>query len=445
MVVEQKYDYSNKILDFGFYYKKEAISNNLSQLIDSVKENIIICDTQGIAIEKFLSEAAPILNSTKTVIGLVNDKSLALLKKQGVNSGFFRSTNAKINLAVLIVDKTNYFVSPNGEIWLELKNKKSYDEIFQYINHLIWTNTLSEFFQGEYKEVRESRLSVIKPVFKNASTKPNEAILSTEDINSSELLLEIEKHTDKKSYLLNSQIPSAYIENKALYIDLFDGNYYPVVGFEKLIKGESFTNARYSTYVDEEIWYNNKKATIIKTDMITKNIELPLDQYKSYKPDFAAEEKKYSGFTTSLVVRFDVNPMKKTNAYQKHINYKNYAELEGKLNVNLEKLVKLAGDEKKLVKQLEAISSSRTITEKVEKYNKYIKETKIGDETLTSKKKGFKEISFKEEDIIVPSDLLGELLTKDKKSYFAVVSEDMLDAATKWLKENKIEAVLILE
>ena len=118
--------------------------------------------------------------------------------------------------------------------------------------------------------------------------------------------------------------------------------------------------------------------------------------------------------------------------------------MENKLSSNLEKLIKLAGDEKKLLKKLESISSARTIAEKVEKYNKYIKETKIGDDTLISKKQGFKEITYKEKDVVVPSKLLGELLTKDKKTFFAVASEEKIADALKWLKDNNLEAVLIL-
>ena len=81
MVVEQKYDFSNKKLDFGFSYKKTKVNNNLQELINSIKENIIICDTENLAIDDFLSKASSILNSSKTVIGLISDKALTSLKK----------------------------------------------------------------------------------------------------------------------------------------------------------------------------------------------------------------------------------------------------------------------------------------------------------------------------------------------------------------------------
>lgn len=444
MVVEQKYDFSSKKLDFGFSYKTEKINNPLNGLIDSVKENIIICDTQGIAIDKFLAEAGTLLNSTKTVIGLVNDKTLADLKKKGVKNGFFRSTKTKINVAVLIIDKKNHFVSSNGEVWLELKDEKAYAEIFQYINHLIWTNTLSEFIQGEYNDVKESRLSVVMPVFANAASKPEEANLGTEDINALELLVSTEKHYNKKAHLMVSSIPSAYVIKDTLYINLFDDKYYAVSKFNDLFKGESFSDASYSSFVNNQIWFNNKLITVSESDVVVKTTELPVDELKNFKPDFDSEAKKYSGYTTNLTIRFDVTPMKKNANYHKHANYKNYTDLENMLNVNLEKLIKLAGDEKKLLKQLDAISSSRTIAEKVEKYNKYITETKIGEDTLISKKNGFKEIKYKESDVIIPSELLGELLTKDKKTFFALASEDKLEDAIKWLKDNKLEAVFIL-
>lgn len=444
MVVEHKYDYSSQKLDYGFSYKNVKINNPLSILIDSVKDNIIICDTQGIAIDRFLSEAGPILNSSKTVIGLLNDKSLANLRKNGVKNGFFRSTDAKINVAILIVDKKEYYVSSNGEVWLKLEDEKAYDEIFQYINHLIWTNTLSEFFQGEYNAVKESRLSVVKPVFSTASTKPVEASVGTEDINSLELLVPVEKNYSKKAHLLVSNIPSAYIIKDTLYINLFEDKYYAVNKFNDLFKGESFSNATYSSFINDDIWFNNKKIRITDADVVTKTIELPVNEYKDYKPDFDSEAKKYQGFTKNLTIRFDIKPMKKNSAYQRHANYKNLTDLENKLNVNLEKLNKLAGDEKKLTKQLDAIASSRTIAEKVEKYNKFIEETKIGDDTLNSKKNEFKKIMYQESEVIVPSELLGELLTKDKKTYFALSSEDKLDDAVNWLKDKHLEVVFIL-
>ena len=44
----------------------------------------------------------------------------------------------------------------------------------------------------------------------------------------------------------------------------------------------------------------------------------------------------------------------------------------------------------------------------------------------------------------VPSDLLGKLYTKGKELYFALKDESRIDDAKKWLKDNKLEAVLIL-
>lgn len=445
MVVEQKYDYSNKKLDFGFSYKKTKINNSLQELINSTKENIIICDTEDFVIDEFLSKASSVLNSSKTVIGLISDKALVDLKKKGVRNGFFRSTKTKINVAIIIIDKMKYYISPDANIWLELQEKKAYEEIFNYINHLIWNDTLSEFCQGEYGKVCDSRLSVVKPVFSNSYFKPKEAFIGTEDINSQEVLLSTEKYVDRKAYLLVSKIPSSFVQKNVLYINLFEDNYYAVSKYDELIKGESFTDASYSNFINDEVWFNNKLITIKSSDIVIKNIELPLDKYKVFKPDFDAEANKYSGFTTNLTIKYDINSLKKNSTYQKHSNYKNYTELDNKISSNLEKLIKLAGDEKKLLKKLESISSARTIAEKVEKYNKYIKETKIGDETLMSKKQGFKEITYKEKDVVVPSKLLGELLTKDKKTYFAVASEEKMEDVLKWLEDNHLEAVLILE
>ena len=53
-------------------------------------------------------------------------------------------------------------------------------------------------------------------------------------------------------------------------------------------------------------------------------------------------------------------------------------------------------------------------------------------------------ISINEEELNVPNELIGKLYTKQSKNYFATTKERIADAK-KWLKENKMEAVLIEE
>lgn len=443
-MIERKFDYSNNKLEYGFTYKNSEISITLPILIEKVKENVILCDTIGIAFSKFIVASEKILNSSKTVIGLVNDKLLQDLKNKGVKNGFFRSTNSKINVAILIIDKEFYYITFDGDTWLELKDKNSHTEIFNYINHLIWTNTQTEFCQGDYKKVSESRLSVIKPIFKTSHSMISNAMIGTEDTGAVEVLISKEKVLSEKAYLVKSKIPSAYVQNGDLYVNLYDNCYYPIINYEEIIIGESFADKKYIDYVNQDIWYQNRKIKIVATDNIVKTIELPLDEIESYKPNFENDANNYKGFTINLTISYDIRPMVKTNLYSRHPNYKNNEEVVNKIEKNLKKLINFVGDNKEMLNQLESISNSIMLNDKVDKYNKFISENKFGDSTLLSKKNDFKEINYKESDIIIPSDILGELLIKDKKTYFALNDESKIEEAKDWLKENKMEAVLIL-
>ena len=93
---------------------------------------------------------------------------------------------------------------------------------------------------------------------------------------------------------------------------------------------------------------------------------------------------------------------------------------------------------------IKKIQDERSLSERIRKYNEIIKDKEFGVEALVDKKNAFKQISFKEDDIIIPSDIIGKLYLKDKKNYLALKDESKIGDAKKWLKDNKLEAVLIL-
>ena len=93
---------------------------------------------------------------------------------------------------------------------------------------------------------------------------------------------------------------------------------------------------------------------------------------------------------------------------------------------------------------MELISSERIIKNKIELYNKFISSEDFGVEALNNEKKKFKSIVY-DSNLEVPNELIGKLYEKNKTNYLALKSEDKIDEASKWLKENNLEAVLILE
>lgn len=443
MVLDKVYNYSNEKLKYGFLYINKAINLSLSNVLDSVKENVVFCDTNSYIIDDLLPAMNSLLNNNKiTVIGLMNEKSLAGLKGKGLKNGFFRSTTKSLNAAVIIVDKQKYYVAFDSKNIYEMENKKAYKEVFDYINHLIWTTASSEFCQGDFRQIKESRLSVVKPSFQYGSDKVTNATLGTDDIDADVLLSNVEKNYDKPCRLIDTKLPSAYMLKDTLYVNLFEDKYYGIMNFTDSYIAESFENEAYGNVGEKDVWFNGKHIMVKKEDEILKKVLLPLDEYKSYEPNFDEIAKSYNGFTTLLKVKCEINPIELDSSYKIHPNYSNYKSLDSQVSNNLERLLKL--DESKINKVIKKIQDERSLSERIRKYNEIIKDKEFGVEALVDKKNAFKQISFKEDDIIIPSDIIGKLYFKDKKNYLALKDESKIDNAKKWLKENNLEAVLIL-
>lgn len=439
------YDFSNKIIEYCFV--DEPSKNNsifLDELIDSSSESIMIFDTNDYVLPYFLKSAEKVLNDgSRVIVGLISDTQIAKLKSNGVNGGFFRSTSEKCNAAIIIIDKKKYYIAFDENHIFKIVEEKSLSELFDYINYLIWTKTQTEYCKNKMSIVKDSRLSVVKPVIKYTKDDSYHKF-STKSLSGDIVLLDKEENINKSALVLNCHLKNAYSSDEKLYVNLFDDYYYPIENWDYLIKSHSLSNSRYGDLVGKSIWVNGKILTIKNDDSIYKSIEKSLDEYNNFTPDYEALSKEYNGYCKTLHIHVDVEPIKQNNSYHKHPNYKNLSDLEERVRNNIDKLIKLAGEDKKLLKQLDSISSSRSIMEKVNKYNVYINETTIGDETLMSKKNGFKEIKVNENDIIIPSDIIGKLYLKDKKNYIALKDESKIDDAKKWLKDNKLEAVLIL-
>ena len=147
MEYSKNYNYEQRKIPFGYIYKDSKSSISLDEIISSVVNNIIIYDTNNYVLNDFLSSAQPLLNNqSKLVIGLIGDDDVRSLDSKGVKNGFFRSTNKKSNLAIIIVDKKKiYFAFDKNHIYLTNDSKKN--DIYNYINHLIWSKSNLEFCQ----------------------------------------------------------------------------------------------------------------------------------------------------------------------------------------------------------------------------------------------------------------------------------------------------------
>ena len=75
-------------------------------------------------------------------------------------------------------------------------------------------------------------------------------------------------------------------------------------------------------------------------------------------------------------------------------------------------------------------------------FNEFVSSKEFGVDALNNKKSPVSTINVNEADLIVPNELIGKLNSKQNKDYLATTVSRIKDAK-EWLKENKMEAVLI--
>lgn len=442
MELKKIIDYKDTIISEGFIYTDNCESNvSIKDVVNNVINNVIIYDTKNYILDKFLNESQFLLNDTnKLFIGLISDKDLASLKGKGVNSGFFRSTDVNSNCAIIIVDKTYVYAAFDNDHVYEVDNTKI-DDLFNYINYLIWSKSKTEFCQGRVSSVNESRLSVIKPVINTIIDTKHEA--GTDEFECAIDLLVKEKRTIKDSIVLQGCTKSAFVDNDDLFLNLFENAYYVAKDWKSLVAANSFTNKNLYELYGKNLWIDGKKITIKNRCSIVENVNLPVDKYKSFTPDYEKIASKNNDLTLSLEVIVNVNSIVVDNSYKLSGRYSKVNDVMNNLNDSINKIKNLSSDDKNILKKMELISSERIIKNKIELYNKFISSEDFGVEALNNEKKKFKSIVY-DSNLEVPNELIGKLYEKNKTNYLALKSEDKIDEASKWLKENNLEAVLIL-
>ena len=191
----------------------------------------------------------------------------------------------------------------------------------------------------------------------------------------------------------------------------------------------------------KKIWFKGNTYGVEEKETISDSISVPLDELDSFEPDFSSSEKTFKGIVLNLTVFIDIKALKLDGSYALSNKYKAIQKVENELKESIAKLEKMELDNK-LLKQLESIKSERVLSEKVRMFNEFVASKEFGVDTLNNKKSPVSIISVNKDELNVPNELIGKLYTKQGKNYLATTKE-RVDDAKKWLKENRMEAILI--
>lgn len=448
MLRTKTFNYRDSVLDFGFIeLEPKASAVRVESILNNVKESLIVVDTKGLLMLDLLKRAESFLNQNeKVLVGLTSDKIISELKKNGVSNGFFRSTDERFETGIIISDKKEAFLALDVDHIYSVPSRYI-SEIFNYVNHVIWSKANYEQCQGSLKKVEEARLSVVIPSFlKDLDFETRKIILATESSNKDCecLILVKEKDVQKKAKVAPFDIKGLGVADDVLCVNAFRDNYYPLnVGDNSLYIAESFENQTIGSLLGRKIWLKGKVYNVEEKETINGSVSVPLDEVEIFEPDFDSSEKTFNGVVLSLTVSIDVKPLKLDGSYTLSSRYKTIQRVENELKESIAKLEKMDLD-KKLLKQLENIKTERLLPEKVKMFNIFVESKEFGVGALNNKKSPISIINVNEDELNVPNELIGKLYTKQSKNYLATTIE-RVNGAKKWLKENKMEAILIEE
>ncbi len=446
MLRTKTFNYQDKVLDYGFIELELKTSNiRIESILNSVKESFIIVDTKGLLIYDLLKSAESFLNQNEKVfVGLTSDKIISELRKNGVLNGFFRSTNEQFETGIIIVDKKTAYLALDVNHIYDVP-QRYVSEIFNHVNHVIWSKANYEQCQGSLKKVEEARLSVVIPAFLNdLNFETRKIALATESAGRDGecLILTKEKDIQRKAKVSPFDIKGLGLTDDALCVNAFNDNYYPLsVSDNSIYTAESFEKETIGALVGKKIWFKGNIYDVEEKETISDSISVPLDELDSFEPDFGSSEKTFKGIVLNLTVFIDIKALKLDGSYALSNKYKAIQKVENELKESIAKLEKMDLD-KKLLKQLESIKSERTLSEKVRMFNEFVASKEFGIDALNNKKSPVSIINVNKDELNVPNELIGKLYTKQGKNYLATTKERVNDAK-KWLKENRMEAILI--
>lgn len=455
MIIKHTFNNSNNIVKFGFeYINPNASLMTIKEIINNTTESLIVYDSKNLIFNKLAYIGSYFINdNSKKFIGLVNIDMLQDISSLGIKSGFIRSTQTVNNLAIIISDKTRAYLALDEHNIFET-NPDTVKELFDYVNHIIWSKSDFEVIQGSLPApVRSLRLSVIKPNFEKILTfdrlKVVDFEFGTSDFKSNKLLLTTPKDTDKESLLIHSSLNSIAIDNE-MYINLFENYYIPCKISDSIFNGKSFKDKKLSDLLNKNLWISGKDQSIKEERIIKETLYKPLDEYKTFNPDFNSYYTEAIDKYTCLVnIEIEILPLVIDKTYSISKRYSNIEKVTDTISSKIKDIRKLVSDEKvekSFKKQLDKIENTRILVDKIKLYNKLIEDIKLGDDSLLNKKdKRYQPISINEKDILAPNDLIGKLYEKNNFLYLAIKNEDDVLLAKNWIDENKEKAILVLD
>lgn len=449
MVKNKVFDYGSETLEYGFISTDNQHSLvSFQDILGMVRESLILVDTKNFFLMDSLKTLSNYLNQDELLlIGLVDNASLLKLKDNGVSNGFFRSTEESFETGVIIVDKKKAFLAIDANHIYEILSKEQSNEIFEFVNHIIWSRTDYERCQTTMKKVEETRLSVVCPPlsFAGRFVQSETYLGASDNLSCTKKINFLNKEEDhgKPARVLFKPM-SCFVKQEGLFSAmLFRDCFYTIKDSNSLYKAKCFINEKRDSLAGKEIWYKGKKVTVLSSDIVNKHVFVPLDQLSLFEPDFDAYENEYDGLSCELVINVDVESIKADSSYLLSPRYQKIAQIEQKISESIKKIKSMLNDDdKKAIKQTESIQSERHLPTKIRMYNEFISDKNFGLESLNNKKENFSVININEDEILVPNEIIGKLLLKAGKNYLAT-SEDRIKEASSWIKEAKIEATLI--
>ena len=435
-------------LGYGFILRNQSVTSpSVYEVCSKTETSVTIVDTGDYVLGSFLNECVGILNDTKVVVaGLVNKKTLLSLKDKGINTGFFRATKETLGLGLIIIDKKEAWACfGEGRIRKVLAGS---EEIFQFINHLLWTKTDNEYSFGESRQVQQTMLSVVMPVPSiGTSAGYAQHDFATIGISSSKGILVNELREYDQTAIAMPLDCRAYVDQQRLYVEIIPDAFYEIENGWDLQYAISFdpNRATPKDLVRKEIFYKGKRLQVQDVETINETVYVPVGEVDGYEPDFDSIYAKRTQISVRTEINVDVLPMVRDSSYQLSPNYKIRKQIEEQIQSGLDRLEKLDLDDKDVAKQIRTVQSERVFEEKVRLYNELVSGLDYGIDALKSKKNSFPTINQSKESFAVPHELLGTLLAKGKANFLALVDEGKLKEGINWLKENGLEATLILD
>lgn len=435
-------------LEYGFILKGEnAPSASVHDICSRALSSITIVDTEDYILNLFLKECTTILNERKVVVaGLVSKKTLSSLKGRGVNTGFFRATNETLGLGLIVIDKKEAWACfGEGHIGKVVAGS---EEIFQFINHLLWTKTDNEYSFGESRQVQQTMLSVVMPVPSvGANAESAQHDFATVGIPSSKGILVKELGEYNQTAIAMPIDCRAYADQHRLFVEIIPDAFYEIENGWGLQYAMSFdpNRATPKDLVLKRIFYKGKEYQVQDVECIDETVYVPVGEAENYEPHFDSIYNNRKQITVATEINVDILPMVRDGSYQLSPNYRNHRQIEEQIQSGLEKLEKLDLDDKDIAKRIKTVQSASVFEEKVSLYNELISELDYGIEALKNKKSSFPTINQSKESFVIPHELLGTLLVKGKANYLALADESRLKEGKAWLKESGIEATLILD